>query len=66
MQLRWRSFCMSSDWETNKDNDLYLQFVAQVRAYGENTLVTLYWQRLSAVQREENACADTTNVYSDI
>lgn len=33
---------MSLNWETNKDNDLYLQFASQVRAYGENTLVTLY------------------------
>lgn len=64
MHLPGRSFCMSSNWETNKDNDLYLQFVAQVRAYGKNTLVTRYWQRLSAVQREENVCADTTNVYT--
>lgn len=66
MQLQGRSFCMSLNWETNKDNDLYLQFVSQVRAYGKNTLVTLYWQRLSAVQREGNACADTANVHPDI
>lgn len=42
MQLQGRRFCVTLNWETNKDNDLYLQFISQVRVYGEGTLVALY------------------------
>lgn len=40
--MNWNLFKAFSNWEINKGSDLYLQFVSQVRAYGENTLVKLY------------------------